>query len=173
VNDYLDPPECWHDILSAIPASGLDLAMAKRPAMIIAERGLVWLAAFRTAVRRSHVRAMRPSWIHLDSPKQVSASLACSPSACVVIESTPQTAGGDVLLVDGWLDAYPTCCVIAAVLRPPQVVRANIELAFREAGAAAVLDSPRRVDKIVPLLARHWQRFPTTTRYFHGRSPAE
>jgi hypothetical protein len=112
-------------------------------------------------------------WIHLDSPEQVSASLSRSPSACIVIEATPQTAGVDVLLVDGWLDAYPTCCVIAAALRPPQALRADIELAFREAGAVAVLNSPRRVDKVVPLLARHWQRFPSTTRYFHGRYPAE
>jgi hypothetical protein len=132
--------------------------------MIVVEQGQLWLAAFRTALRRHPSRPLRPSWVHLHSPEDVAAALARSPGSCVVIESTLQTAARDVLHVAEWRESHPSSCVIAAVLRPPRSVRADVALAFREAGAVALLDSPRRADRIVPLLERHWKRIPFTTR---------
>ena len=153
----LDTLKLDHEILRACPGLGSSALFGRQPAMILVEQGQMWLAAFRTAVRRHPGRRLRPSWVHVHSPEEATAALAQSSAACVVIESMMQTAARDVLQIAQWREAYPSSCVIAAVLRPPRNLRKDVELAFREAGAVAVLDSPRVADRIVPLLARHWQ----------------
>jgi hypothetical protein len=130
----------------------------RRPAVIVAEQGRKWLAAFRTAIRRYPRELPPPAWNHVQTPADAAAALAEAPQACLVFETTWESAPRDLLQFGEWHAAFPAACLIVVCDRLASDMRAELAAAFREAGAVCVLASPRQVDAVVPLVVRHWQR---------------
>jgi hypothetical protein len=126
------------------------------PTIVIAEKGLKWLAAVRTCVRRSCLFQARPVWIHVPTAADVQAKVSSAPAALVILEVMPENAASHVVQLDQWREAFPAACFLAALDRRCGTTRRSEWVrALREAGAAHVLISVRRVAEVLPLLARH------------------
>lgn len=135
---------------------GRDASTLLTPTIIVAERGQKWLAAVRTCVRRSATTPVKPRWVHVPRTADVPTILNKVAAGFAAVEVTRQSAGDVVLQIAQWQERFPNCCVVAALERQAvPAERHKIEIALREAGAAHVIRSPRRVAELLPLLVRH------------------
>lgn len=135
------------------------------PKLILCERSNRWAAALRIALERGHLPKIDSSrLVEVRSLEEIKSSLADYPASMVLIEVS--TANLDAVL--RWLantqrDRPGLTC--AALLdcppgnEPPSrhaaiSRRAEISAALRQAGAADITDSPRRLPSILSLYAR-------------------
>jgi hypothetical protein len=118
--------------------------------VVVCERSPRWSVAMRAVLERGakvvETRGLDDAWQQLQS----------APHGALLIEIEPQRSPQQVALLVRIQTELPNVMIIACVASASP----DWELLLREAGAAVVLRTPRRLPGIAPWLRRHLARAP-------------
>jgi CheY-like chemotaxis protein len=123
---------------------------AESGSVVVCERGTRWAVAVRALLESGakvvETRGLDDAWQQLQT----------TPHGALLIEIEPQRSPQQVALLVRIQTELPHVMIIACVASASP----DWELLLREAGAAVVLRTPRRLPGVAPWLRRHLARVP-------------